>query len=221
MKLAHPMLDRVFNFDETGACTLIAESPEFFNAFLSDICNQLDGRKGEAVISRGDKILDMSGNLEMITDFLTFDINQKGLLTKILSSLEKTALDGSHYLQTNELLQKLEAYASELFFTSPCRLAYSKLSVPNLLKSMGIAILDDFDSVPEKIVDYMSLVYEFDKPKLFVTVNMRSYFGDTVMSNFVKSVTDHGIRLLMVENREYTRLENEKRIIIDRDMCEI
>lgn len=221
MKLAHPMLDRVFSFDETGVCTLIAESPEFFNAFLTDICNQLDGRDGETVLSRGDKLLDISGNLEMITDFITFDINQKGLLTKILTSLEKTALDGSHYLQTNRLLQELEAYTSELFFTAPCRLAFPKLSISSLLKSMGVTVLDDFDSVPEKLVDYMSLVYEFDKPKLFVTVNMRSYFGDTVMSSFVKSVADHGIRLLMVENREYTRLENEKRVIIDRDMCEI
>ena len=221
MKLAHPMLSRVFNFDGTGVCTLVAESPEFFSAFLTDVCNQLEGRDGETVLSRGNKTLDISGSLELITDFITFDINQKGLLTKIISSLEKTALNESNYLKTNELLQSLELYVSELFFTAPCQLAYAKLSISNLLKSIGLTILDDFESVPEKLINYMSLVCEFDKEKLFVTVNMRSYFGDRVMNEFVKSVIDHGIHLLMIENRDYTPLQNEKRIIIDRDMCEI
>ncbi len=221
MKLAHPMLSRVFDFDGTGVCTLVAESPEFFNTFLTDICNQLNGRDGEAVLSRGVKSLDISGNIEVITDFITFDINQKSLLTKIIASLEKTALNETNYLKTNELLQKLELYASELFFTAPCQLAYTKLTFSNLLKSFGITILDDFESIPEKLINYMSLVYEFDREKLFVTVNMRSYFGDTVMKEFVKSVLDHGILLLMVENCDRSPLPYEKRIIIDRDMCEI
>ena len=221
MKLAHPMLNQVFDFDGTSVHTLIIESPEFFNAFLTDICAQINGHKGEIVLSRGEKIIDISSGLELITDFVTFDINQKGLIAKIISFLEKNALDAGHYLQTNEFLHSLELYISELFFAAPCQLSCAKLTISNLLKSMGISVLDDFDSVPEKIIDYMSLVYEFDREKLFVTVNMRSYFGETVMNGFVKSVIDHGIKLLMIENRENTLLDNEKRIIIDQDMCEI
>ena len=221
MKLAHPVLDRIFDFEGSCVHTLIIESPDFFRSFLSDICGQMNGREGEVVLSEGEKILDISSRLEIITDFVTFDINQKGLITKMLSAIEKKALDGEHYLKTNELLQSMELYASELFFDAPCQLSCAKLSIANLLKSMGIAILDDFESIPEKIVDYMSLVYEFDREKLFVTVNMRSFFGETVMNEFVKTVIDHGIRLLMLENRELSPLENEKRIIIDCDMCEI
>ena len=101
------MLSRVFEFDGMSVNTLIAESPEFFRAFLTDINDQLGGRDGEAVLSRGEKLLDISGYLEVITDFVTFDINQKGLLSKIVSNLEKTALDAEHYLRTNQLLQGL------------------------------------------------------------------------------------------------------------------
>ena len=56
---------------------------------------------------------------------------------------------------------------------------------------------------------------------LLVTVNMRSYFGETVVNAFVKTVIDHGIKLLMIEDHERTPVENEKRLIIDVDMCEI
>lgn len=73
----------------------------------------------------------------------------------------------------------------------------------------------------EKLIDYMSLVREFDRDKLFVFVNLRSWFTDDEVSLFVNTVLAHKHMILLIDNCEYPKLENERRIIIDRDLCEI
>ena len=53
------------------------------------------------------------------------------------------------------------------------------------------------------------------------TVNMRSYIPDREMELFADTALGRGYSLLMLENREYPRLPQEKRWIVDADLCEI
>ena len=86
----------------------------------------------------------------------------------------------------------------------------------------GILLLNTVYGNPiEKLIDYMSLVRDLDRDKLFVFVNLRSWFTDNEVSLFVKTVLAHKYRILLIDNCEYPKLENERRIIIDRDLCEI
>lgn len=47
---------------------------------------------------------------------------------------------------------------------------------------VGESHIDMIDSDAEKLIDYMELVREFDRDKLFVTVNMRGFFVDSEMA---------------------------------------
>ena len=67
----------------------------------------------------------------------------------------------------------------------------------------------------------MELIYEFDRQKLFITVNMRSFVSDAEAELFARTVIAHGYRVLMLESAERERLSNENRLIIDGDLCEI
>ena len=67
----------------------------------------------------------------------------------------------------------------------------------------------------------MTLVRELDKEKLFVFVNLRSWFLDEEVESFMQTALSHKFNVLLLDNREYTRLPGEKRTIIDRDLCEI
>ena len=64
------------------------------------------------------------------------------------------------------------------------------------------------------------LVREFDRDKLFVTVNMRTFFADGIMERFLETVRSHEFHVLMLESQSYARLAPEKRITIDADLCE-
>lgn len=51
--------------------------------------------------------------------------------------------------------------------------------------------------------------------------NMRSVISDKEIQDFVSTVLSHGLHLLMIENQEYSRLKQEKRWVVDGDLCEI
>ena len=196
------------------------ENQKFFREFLTDLHTQLDGGSGKAGLSVHDQPVDTGKNLEILDPLIPFDINRRSLLTKILASLEKTALDEEHYFRTREMLTALENYLQDIAFSEKCDIICSKLSVPALLRAVGIELRDDYASLGEKLLDYMELVREYDRDKLFVTVNMRGCFLDEEAAEFLRNVRLHGFHLLMLATREYVRLPDERRIVIDKDLCE-
>jgi len=67
----------------------------------------------------------------------------------------------------------------------------------------------------------MELVTEFEKRKMFITINMRSFVEDDEMEKFAETAIMHGYDIIAIENCAYKKLKNENRLIIDEDLCEI
>lgn len=67
----------------------------------------------------------------------------------------------------------------------------------------------------------MEPVTEYDREKLFITVDLRAFIPDEQAAAFMASVLSHGFHLLMLESAERPLLPCEQRTIIDRDLCEI
>ncbi len=100
-------------------------------------------------------------------------------------------------------------------------MAYDKLSLNNLLKSVGMRVIIDYNKLVERLFAYMDLVRRFEGEKLFLLVNLRSFVSLEDMELFMQTVVAHGLRVLLVDNQAYPLLPLEKRHIIDSDLCEI
>lgn len=133
--------------------------------------------------------------------------------------MQKLAMDEGHYYQTNELITLLESYLLDLSVELTGDIEFSKITWENIIKAAGVEFADNYDSLAEKILDYMELVREYDSEKMFITLNLRSYISDDEMNKFVNDVVARGYKLLMLENNEYPIIEHEKRYIIDADKC--
>ncbi len=223
MKFAYSDISGVFEFNQPFVHSLVIENQSLFRKLLKDIYLSLDGLTTSVILSKDNKTIDVSKNLEMITDFVNFDINRKSLLNKICNALERVSVSPENYLETQKLISEIENKVSMWSFEFPCDIVASKISVSNLLKGIGIELNDDYQGEngdAERIIDYMELVREFDREKLFITVNMRSYFSNTVMENFMKTVVSHEYKVLMLESKAYSLLNFEKRLTVDEDLCE-
>lgn len=218
--LAHPALDSLFCFDKSYVSTLVIEEPAFFRQFLRDIYSQTEGYEGQSVLSEHDTVIPLYGNTELIDDILHFQINRKNLLTKIVSWLERQAVGESYFLRTGELLSAAEQLISDLSFDLPCDTVCSKISIGSFLKSVGIEIADDYPNDLERFLDYMELVRQFDKNRLFVFVNLRSYYSDNELSSFFSSIVSHEYRVFLVDSTAGMILPSEKRVTVDSDLCE-
>ena len=218
----HPDLSYPLTFEDGYITSLVIEHQDFFRRFLEDLVLQIDGYDGDAVLSKNNTPISFSNFATVISSFIPFEINQKPLLTKLVASLEKTALDETHYLASMELLQHIESYFEGLFYEYPCDMGCTKLSLSSLIRSVGIEFNGEYTHPIEKILDYMELVREFEKrDKLFIFVNMRSYFSTSTMESFLATALSHGHRILLLDGWSHSKLSCEQRLTIDTDLCEI
>lgn len=221
MKLMIPYFSAPICFEENVLSTLVVENQRLFREIVEDIALQIAKWKGKLVLSEEDELLPMAGNVEMLQSYLDLDLNQKNLLTKIQAILEKTAVDEEHYTETQEILSAIERYVDKLSFACPLDVECGKLTISNVLKMAGIHFARNTSDSLENLFQYMTLVRELDKDKLFVFVNMRSWFTDEETERFTQTALAHKFTMFLLDNREYPRLSAEKRIVIDRDLCEI
>ena len=221
MKIVFSCLSEPITFSENIINTLIIENSICLRNTVTDIHNQISGLDGESVLSIDSTPIPFSKNAELITSFVPFELYNKSVITKIQGILEKNATNEEHYLKTQALLAEIEKYLFDISYDYPIDVSAEKLSVNSLLKAIGISIKEDHSSLIEKVFDHLELIREFDKVKLFITVNMRDYFSDDEMRIFFDSTLKHKFSLLMLESHERVLLPHEKRKIVDQDLCEI
>lgn len=225
MKLIYPEWNDASVWDGDGFPSIVIENQRAFRTFLCELYAALDGLSSKCVLSEDNQILDIAKNIEIISEFVNFDINKKPLIGKMISSMENVALNSVQYLRTNELLSAIENAVAEWSFGFSCDVITTKLSVSAILKSVGIELKNDYSESGhrgelEKILDYMELVREFDRDKIFIFVNMRAYFGDADMDSFIQTSIAHAYKILLIESKAYPILPKERRITIDMDLCE-
>lgn len=220
MRLAHPQLDQVLTLDGDHVAALVIEQPQFFRAFLQDIDVQLAGGKGRAVLSRDGQIIPFDRHAEMIDSFLHFQLGRKPLLTRLMNRLEMLAMEEDHYLRTAQFTGELEKYVMELSMGLPCDVYCSKISFSGILRAVGVDIVDDYESDLERLLDYMELTRELEHERLFILVNLRSYYSDAEVEAFFASVLSHEFLILPVDSVSRARLSNERRVTVDDDLCE-
>lgn len=220
MKLVFPDISRVFDTDCGQVPTLVIENQPLLLRILTDLQEQSDGNDGQAVLSADNKPVPIAKHMELLTHFVPFDLNRKALLTKVCAALEKNANE-IQYDATLHILQQMQDYLYTLAFDFPCDICYTKLSVGTLIKSVGVEIRQNRDRLPDQLLDYMELVGEFERRKLFVTYNLRSVLSDCETSDFMQTVLAHGYAVLMLESSTRPLLEFEERYVVDEDLCEI
>lgn len=208
------------DFSGTKVQTLVIEAPSFLRVFLQDLYEQIDGMDGELLLSEQDKQLSIGNWVEVIDNFLNLDMNKKHLLNKIIGEMERISGTDTFFLKTSEILQRLEVYISELAFSFDCDIICGHCTVGGLLKGMGVTVRDEYEDPMERLIDYMELVREFERDKLFVYVNLRSFFSDAEIERFLYTALDHGYRILLIDAQSHEKLQLENRITVDNDLCE-
>ncbi|MDD2362127.1 MAG: type II-A CRISPR-associated protein Csn2 [Oscillospiraceae bacterium] len=221
MKFMFSLLSTPIIFEEGKVQSLVIENQKVFRCLIEDIYNQTKNIEGTSVLSVNNTPVEIKNHAELLTEFVPFDINQKRFLTDICNELEKTALDETNFCVTQELLAFLEKYIQDLAFNLSVDVEPTKLSFPNLLKAMGLTIKDDYVNSIEKLFDYFEMVQGQGKNKLFITVNLRTFFTDEELISFFECVCMHKYNLFMIESSERPILPHEIRLIIDNDLCEI
>lgn len=221
MKLAYENFSTIIETSPQTVTGIIIENPSMLFRFLADMRETVEGQVEKIVLSSDNKIVDFSKNVELLTDFIRFDLNQKALLSKIMTSIDQISQSDKFYDKSQQILARIESHIMELTIDFPCEFAYEKLNMLSVIKAMGISLTDDYFCLEEKLLAYMDMVRDFLNKKLFILVNCRGFIPCHQMQDFVNTALQREHEILFVDNMSYPRLLQEKRLIIDEDLCEI
>ncbi len=221
MKFAYPEIQRVFETEEDSIHCIVIENQELLYRICTDVFQQINGFEGDVIVSIKDKPVDLNKNVELLTQFVPFDINRRTLLSKLTASAEKIAVSPEMHEKTMMEMAHFENYLLNIINELPGNVEFAKFTVSSLLKATGLQFEEEYTSLGEKLIDYMELTRTYDRDKLFVLVNLRSYIADRECELFLETVKRKMLHVIMIDNIEHTLLARENRYIIDQDLCEI
>lgn len=219
MKLVSDKFQSCIHFVEGKFNSIIIESPDVFREVIQDFVSEMNGIETGLVLSKDNMPIKIVNNVELLMSYIPFEVNTKKLLTSLQNVLEKEAVNEENYLKTQELLTEIETYMDKLSFRLPVNLEY-KISVSNLLKMAAPKLnLEQVEGI-EKIFEYMQFYREVLGDRVFVFVNLRSYYNRNDVCDFVNTSVTHKYSLLLIDNKEFPLEECEERLVIDQDYCE-
>lgn len=220
MKFVYSDMGHILQFEGGYVNELVIENKKLFFEVVNNISLQADGMLGKCVLSIADKPVEFSKYADVTVQFAPFELNRKNLLTKLCAAIEKNAMLAEYYATTSELLSTVERYVLQLSEDLPFDVNCKKLTIGAIIKAISPEIEESEKSTLERIFAYMELVRELDRDRLFIMVNMRTYFTDEEMQVFCESASLHGFRVLLIEGVAHPKINYTKRYTVDEDLCE-
>ncbi len=220
IRMAHTELSVVIEFKETIVNTLVIENQDFLRNFIFELIYP-NNSTSKIVISKDFSPIETEKIADVVTQILPFEPLNKHIVNKILADMENRAVNEEYFSKTQEFLANTENYIESILPSYPCSISCNTPNLSEIIKAVGIHLENDYVDEIEKFIDYMELVREFDKDKLFIFVNMRSFYSDKSLSYLFKDIVNRKFNALFIDSTACNKLPHENRIIIDKDLCEI
>lgn len=85
----------------------------------------------------------------------------------------------------------------------------------------GVEFEEEYSSLGEKLMNYFELVRAYDREKTFILFNLRGFMDEKEINLFFDEVLKRGHQILLIDSMSYPLAEKERRVLVDKDLCEI
>lgn len=220
MKMAHPELMSVLEWDALHPGSLIIEHPQTYLRFVCDLTEQENGGDGEIVFSEKGQILSVQKSVLLIRDLWSVDVNQKKLLNGVYGELKRIAWE-EYEAEVQTLLRGISSLIGNLSYDSMLPLTWEEQpDITVLFKAMDLK-LDTAAAVFERLLDYVWLAQAYLHIKLVVLVGIRVFLAETEFEALCRDFAGREIPVLFVDGVDFPMVQGEKRLLIDLDRCEL
>ncbi len=222
INLAHYNFSNPINFLENNINILVLENPAIFSKMIRELLEQKEGYEGNFVLSKNYEIIDISKNIEIITDVFNLDFNSKKIVNKVYSWLNETA-NIDMLEKTRNIYKEIVTYLSHIIQYSDYPLTYNEdINITDIFKICNLKIDISADNLLEKIINYILLHMNIFNTKLFIFINLKCMLTEEELVEFYKTICYEKINILLIENVARDIIHPYERIrIIDYDMCEL
>lgn len=221
MKIVYPKIDAVFHLSrEDKVNVLVIENQKLFVEILSDINDQINGLEGKMVLSIDNISCLISQNLELISEYVPFDVNKKNLIIKLYKKLNNIAVNEEFFIKNKSLNTNIIDFALEVSNELDNEFEFNAEIDPiNIFKIIDFKFNQSLN-LTEKIIEYIKIVRDYDKEKCFILVNLRNYISLDEIDEFYKMILYNRFKVLIISGGDHPKSKYEEKIVIDEDLCQ-
>lgn len=218
MKLVYPVIDLHLCLQENLVQVVSVEEPHLFTAMVSDLWRQMSGESGNFILSDGEKIKNISKELEMIINPFAINCNERKILNKLyqeVADVMETDIE-----QIASINSEIVALLSKMEAKLPYPLNYNlELDIMSLIKLYNIRIEDESIVFADRIIDYLRIYHQICRVEHFVFVNLKQYLTLDELKGIYEFASYEKLNLILLEGRYQSKCDGEKNWIIDKDRC--
>ena len=218
MKLVNSKYGLDIEFVENRITTLVVEKPKYMSDIIQNIMCQINGLEGSFVLS-DEKNIKFEKDVIFITEPFHVDLNGKKIINKLYGQLENITkeLTEDYDVINRNIIKSLEKITDGITYNN---LKYNlEFDWKELFKLYDVKVEENYESLEEKLEEYIKILSGILCPKLVIFLNFKSYLEQEQMENLVMSSFYNKVPLLLIESNETYQMENEKVFIVDKDRC--
>lgn len=153
--------------------------------------------------------------LMLITDFLTFNLNNSTVLKSIYKDLEDQFNDNlESKSKLEQLTYQITDIISEEIIEHELNLSFGEITLQELFKDLDIKVDYVGTTFPDKMMDIIQVFKYLKKKRLLIFVNTHAYFTPEEMIRIKEYIELQQIDVLFVEKYKMPGIENH---ILDED----
>lgn len=222
MRLVTNYLESSFEIKNHKINTIVLEDPKHFTDFLKGLIGTFNKENTDFIIYEDNEEKALGKCSDIIFDLFNLELNNSRVLKKLFTELENDLNSEDMYVKKIELESHILKVIDEILFRSRFSLKSNEVDYDQLFKCLGVSFDYDHDSILESLIEFMRLSYALLGTKLFIIINLDSFFEDSELLELSKFLSYNDIRVLALQNnikREIGPFDNLR--IVDKDLCEI
>ena len=219
MKLLHKEYGFELDIFENSISVLIIENAVAYAKIINDLWKQSNGDEGGFSLLEDDKTRSIAKDVECIINPFALSCNNKKIITKLYHELKDIALDKMQQ-ETIDLNANLVSYIENLTQTVPYPINFHlDFDVSAILKSYNVILTEEYESLLEKIIEYIKVCRHICNIGIYFFVNLKCFLSEKEIFDLYEFAFYEKIKIVLFESIPNKTMDDEKVWILDQDLC--
>lgn len=220
MKLVERELGLEIELKENVVPVIVVENVALRILMVEELYSQVMGKDGNWLLVKNEKNYDLSKEAEIILEPFSLELNNRKVKTKLFQDIKTIAQDFC-FEPGLEVHSHICNYLESLLERIPYPVKYEEeWNILELLKAYGVELVEECDSICEKLFNYIKLINDVCGTDVFITVNIKQYLTEVQINELYKLAMYSKIQLVLIEFNMYNKkYDCEEIYILDKDNC--
>ena len=209
------------DFEQESINILQLENAKVMFDVCNDLFKQCSGEDGNFVLSDDLKTLNFADCCQFIPNIFDLGLNGKKIENLLQKKLQSIINGGDYAEQFFAIDKSIVELNNKLLPNIDLQISYNDdLQFCDIFKICGYKI-EEKQNLFDRIIDYVDVVSELSKTKLFIFVDLFPYISQEQTQKLVKQFEYMDIKVLFVTSFLPYKIDNVKKTIVDADLCMI